>query len=86
MHLRHTHFSNGTCIIFNIWLIAVETTRNACISSNVLPRTTSVVDRSFIGEALKHLETFLHLWSQNKVIPPPNVIYLLLAFSAKVFL
>lgn len=84
MHLRHTWFSNGPCIIFNIWLIAVKT-RCMRISSNALPRTASVVDRSFIKKALEHLETSFYLCCQNKMIVYTNAIYLLLAFAKQVF-
>lgn len=59
-------------------------TRCMRISSNALPRTTSVVDRSFIKKALEHLETSFYLCSQNKMIVYPNAIYLLLAFARQV--
>lgn len=64
----------------------METARYACVAGNVLPRIASVADRSFTGKALKHLETFLHLWSQNKMIFPPKCyVFVGSIFRASVF-
>lgn len=57
--LTHS-FSNDTCIVFNIWLIALK--QGAGIASNALPRTASEVDRHLKMKVLKHLKTFLYLF------------------------